>query len=124
MAAVLIFATELWQLPLAALAGSYAVLPPGGALPAGDLAQAVLTAVASGFALALQLAAPFVLAALVFNAALGLLARLVPSLQVFFVALPIQVLGGLALMALLVAGIAGAWLAALRSSLPAMLPGL
>lgn len=123
LAAVLIFATDLWQLPLGAIAGSYAVFPAGGALPAGDLAQAVTGAVGAGFALAVQLAAPFVLAALVFNAALGLLARLVPSLQVFFVALPIQVLGGLALMALLVGGVAAAWLAETRAVL-AQMPGL
>jgi flagellar biosynthetic protein FliR len=124
MAAVLVFATDLWQLPLAAIAGSYRVLPPGLAFPAGDAAALITGAVGAGFALALQLAAPFVLAALVFNGALGLLARLVPQLQVFFVALPIQVLGGLALLAMLLAGISASWVAAARGTISAMLPGL
>lgn len=124
LAAVLVFATDLWQLPLAALAGSYRLLPPGLAFPAGDAAALITGAVAGGFALALQLAAPFVLAALVFNGALGLVARLVPQLQVFFVALPVQVLGGLALLAMLLGGISTAWLAAARGTIAAMLPGM
>jgi flagellar biosynthetic protein FliR len=99
------------------------VFPAGGALPGGDLAQAITAAVAGGFTLAVQLAAPFLLAALVFNAALGLLARLVPSLQVFFVALPVQVLGGLVLMALLVGGVAAVWLTETRAAF-VQLPGL
>jgi flagellar biosynthesis protein FliR len=123
LAAVLIFATDLWQMPLAAIAGSYAVFPAGGALPGGDLAQAITEAVAGGFTLAVQLSAPFLLAALVFNAALGLLARLVPSLQVFFVALPVQVLGGLVLMALLVGGVVAVWMTETRAAFT-LLPGL
>lgn len=122
LAAVLVFATDLWLLPLSAIVGSYRVLPPGLAFPAGDAATLITQAVASGFVLAIQLAAPFLLAALVFNGALGLLARLVPQLQVFFVALPIQVLGGLGLLAMLIGGISASWLAAARSSISAMLP--
>jgi flagellar biosynthetic protein FliR len=124
LAAVLVFATDLWLLPLAALVGSYRVLPAGLAFPAGDAAQLILGAVAGGFLLSVQLAAPFIIAALVFNGALGLLARLVPQLQVFFVALPIQVLGGLALLALLLSGIAAAWISAARTAITATLPGL
>jgi flagellar biosynthetic protein FliR len=122
LAAVLVFATDLWLLPLAAIAGSYRLLPAGLAFPAGDAAQLITQAVAGGFVLAIQLSAPFILAALVFNGALGLLARLVPQLQVFFVALPVQVLGGLVLLALLVGGIAAAWVGAARTALTAMLP--
>jgi flagellar biosynthetic protein FliR len=124
MAAVLVFATDLWLLPLAAIAGSYRLLPAGLAFPAEDAVQLILAAVAGGFALAVQLAAPFILAALVFNGALGLLARLVPQLQVFFVALPIQVLGGLALLALLLGGLAAAWVSAARAAIGTLLPGL
>lgn len=122
LAAVLVFATDLWVLPLAALAGSYRLLPAGLAFPAGDAAQLITQAVAGSFVLAVQLAAPFILAALVFNGALGLLARLVPQLQVFFVALPIQVLGGMVLLAMLIGGIAAAWVSAARTALTTLLP--
>lgn len=120
---LVLFATGLFMLPVAALAGSYAVLPPGGAFPAEAAAETVVIAVAASVALAFQLAGPFVLAAVVFQLALGLLSRLVPQMQVYFVALPLQLAGGLALLAALLAGLLAVWSAAMRSLL-AGLPGL
>jgi flagellar biosynthetic protein FliR len=106
-APVLILGSGLHQLPLRALVGSYGVWPPGG-LPADGIA-AVVGAVASGFELALRLAAPFLLASVVFHVALGLLGRLVPQVQVFMLAAPGQLLGGMVLLALLGTVILRAW---------------
>ena len=44
--------------------------------------------------------APFLVYGLVFAAAMGVLARLMPTLQVFFVATPAQLLVGLGLLAI------------------------
>ena len=122
-APVLILSTGLWALPVAALLGSYGLVPPGHLLPVADSAEAAMNAVAEAFGLALRLAAPFVVASVVWQVALGLLARLVPQLQVYFVSIPGQIAGGLALMGLLAAGIANAWLDVVRESY-ARLPGL
>jgi flagellar biosynthetic protein FliR len=122
-APVAIMAAGLHALPLAALEGSYHVIPPGLALPGGDAAQAVVQAVGTSFALALRLAAPFVVAAIVWNVALGLLAKLVPQLQIYFAAMPAQILGGILLVGLLSAAVLSAWLGELRSGFAA-LPGL
>jgi flagellar biosynthetic protein FliR len=99
--AVLVLSTGLWALPLRALAESYAVLPAGDPFPAGAAAGAMAAAGAASLELALRLAAPFVVAGVVMNVALGLLARLTPQVQTFFVAVPGQILAGLALLALL-----------------------
>jgi flagellar biosynthetic protein FliR len=99
------------------------VVPAGTLLPAADSAAAAVSAVANCFSLALRLAAPFLLAGIVWQAALALLARLVPQMQVYFIALPGQILGGLALLALLVAALFGAWQDQAGASLAA-LPGL
>lgn len=122
-APVLILSSGLHALPLAALAGSYAVLKPGTSLSGGDAAEEVLVAVAESFSLALRLAAPFVLASIVWNVALGLLTRLVPQLQVFFTAMPGQILGGFILLSLLAGTILAAWSEAARTMLTT-LPGL
>lgn len=122
-APVAIMAAGLHALPLAALEGSYHVIPAGLALPGGDAAQAVVQAVGTSFALALRLAAPFVVAAIVWNVALGLLAKLVPQLQIYFAAMPAQILGGILLVGLLSAAVLSAWLGELRSGFAA-LPGL
>jgi flagellar biosynthetic protein FliR len=122
-APVLILATGLHRLPLAALAGSYRLIPPGVLLPAGDTAEQVTGAVAEAFALALRLAAPFVLAGILWHIAMGLLARLVPRLQIYFAAMPGQIIGALALLVLLTGALLGTWQSALQSGL-ARLPGL
>ena len=119
---VLILSTGLYALPLSALAGSYVVFPAGGMVAPGDLADTAVRAVSASFGLALRLAAPFVLIGLVWQVALGLLARLVPQIQVYFTALPGQVLGGLALLSVLGAPILRAWLEAVQSGFAA-LPG-
>ena len=120
---VLVLGTGLWALPVMALAGSYALVPPGHLLPVADGAAAAVNAAAEAFALALRLAAPLVIASVVWQAGLGLLARLVPQLQVYFAAIPGQIVGGLALLALLATGIVETWSAAARDGFAA-LPGL
>lgn len=123
LAVLLVMATGLHALPLRALAESYAVMPAGAPFPAGAAAEAMAQAGADSLSLALRLAAPFVLGAVVLNVALGLLARLAPQVQTFFVAVPGQILAGLALLGLLAPPMIAAFAEALRASF-ATLPGL
>ena len=118
---VLILATGLHALPLAALVGSYQVIPAGSLLPAGDTALNIVAAVGACFALALRLAAPLLVAGLVWQVALGLLSRLVPQLPINAAAPPAQLLGGLLLLGLLATLVLAAWreqAAALFAQLP------
>ena len=101
----LIFATNLHHLAIAAIEGSYTLIPPGAALPTSDMAQLAIRLVSGAFALGLQLAAPFIVFGFVVSAAIGLLARLMPLMQVFFVAMPINILAGFFLMMLLMGSI-------------------
>ena len=123
MAPVLVLSTGLYGLPLSALAGSYQVLPPGTLMPAGPLAESVQQAVTATFGLSIRLAAPFLLAGILVQAGLGLLARLVPQLQVYTVAVPGTILGGFVLLGLLAAPLLAAWSEALTAAW-SMLPGL
>jgi flagellar biosynthesis protein FliR len=106
---LVILVSNLYTLLLTALAGSYRVIPPGTLLPAADGAAAAVSAVAQCFALALRLAAPFLLASIVWHVAIGLVARMVSRMQVYFVSLPGQIVGGLLLLAMVSAGILRAW---------------
>lgn len=98
---VLIFATNLHHLAIGAIHGSYVIIPPGGALPYGDMAQEAINIVSGTFALGLELAAPFLVFGFAVNVAIGMLGRLVPQIQVFFVAQPINILAGFFVMMLL-----------------------
>lgn len=104
-----VLAAGLHALPLAALKASYALIPPGGGFAMADAAEMMRRAVAGSLGLALQLAAPFVLAAVLVHAALGLFSRLVPQVQVYFLALPAQLLAGIGLLAALIALVLPAW---------------
>jgi len=81
---------------------SYDVFPPGQAMAAADLSEWGLARVAAAFSLAFSLAAPFVIASVLYNLMLGVINRAMPQLMVAFVGAPVITFGGLAL--LMVAG--------------------
>lgn len=95
----LLFVTGLDHMALKSLVGTYAVIAPGVLPPMGDVANFISRTVADSVVLSIQLAAPFLVYGVVFAVGLGLLARLMPALQVFFVATPLQLLGGIAILA-------------------------
>jgi len=116
-ATVLLLSTGLYALPLRALVESYAVLPAGGALPVRLQVAALAGAVADSLLLALRLAAPLLVAGVLGQFTLGLLARLAPQVQVFTVAAPGQILAGLLLLGLLLPSLLAVWLSAAREGL-------
>ncbi len=122
-APALVLSSGLYTLPLYALGASYQLVRPGAGLPTGPMADSIQGAVSAAFALSVQLASPFILAGLLVQGGLGLLARLVPQLQVFSAAVPGQILGGVVLLGLLAEPILATWGTSLRGAWSA-LPGL
>jgi flagellar biosynthetic protein FliR len=108
-APVMVLASGLYAVPIEALAHSYDVLPAGHPLAMADGSLLAVRLLGRCFALAVQLAGPFILAGTVWHVALGLLGRLVPQLQFYFAAMPGQIAGGLAMLALLAGGVIGVW---------------
>lgn len=102
---VLIFVSDLHHLMLRAVVGSYDRFPAGTMLPTDGFAEAVTAAVAASMVIGLQLSAPFLVVALVYNVGLGLLGRLMPQLPVFFFGMPIQISFQIWAMALTISGI-------------------
>ena len=77
---------------------SYDIFPPGQ-LPGAELLSSWgLSRIAQAFALAFMLAAPFVIASLIYNVALGVINRAMPQLMVAFVGAPAITAGGLILL--------------------------
>ena len=98
----MIFATDLHHVLLAALSDSYVLFAPGALPRFGDMSELMTTTLSSAFALGLQLAAPFILFGLVFYVGAGVLNRLMPQAQVFFMLMPANLLLGLLLLMLTV----------------------
>ncbi len=114
---VLIFATDLHHLALAATYDSYMVFPLDAPLMFDDAAQMAIQTVAKAFSIGIQMSAPFIVFGLVFNLGAGILARLMPALQVFFLLMPANIFAGLALFALLLTMMMGLYLSAFENHL-------
>ncbi len=107
---VLIFATDLHHVALAATYDSYMVFPLDAPLMFDDAAQMAIRTVASAFSIGIQMAAPFIVFGLVFNLGAGILARLMPALQVYFLLMPANIFIGLGLFAMLLTMMMGWYL--------------
>lgn len=104
----LIFATDMHYLFLGAIRDSYFLFHPGATLPVRDAALMAVETFAGTFKVGIQIAAPFIAFGLVFYLGLGVLARLMPQIQIFFVAMPANIMIGFLLLAL-VLGSTMAW---------------
>ncbi|SLN76825.1 flagellar biosynthetic protein FliR [Oceanibacterium hippocampi] len=88
---VLIFVTDMHHLFIMGAAESYRTFPPA-ALPAmGDFAGLASDLVAGSFRLGVQISAPFIVYGLTLYIGAGLINRLMPQVQVFFVMMPLQI---------------------------------
>lgn len=96
----LLLLTDSEHIMLRALADSYRLFTPGQPILLGDMAQTMVETMSSSFSIGARLAAPLLVFSLMFNVTLGIINRMVPQVQVFFVGLPIQVLGGMAVLAI------------------------
>ena len=106
----LIFVTDLHHLAISAIGASYTTMPPGMPPDTGDAASLILRTLASSFSLAVKIAAPFAVFAIVFNVGLGMLARMMPALQIFFLAMPVSVMFGMLLLAAVIGVMMGGFL--------------
>jgi flagellar biosynthesis protein FliR len=106
----LLFATDSHHLVIAALNDSYKIFGPGESMPSGDVASLATRAFAAAFKIGLQLSAPFLVFGLVFNIGLGVLARLMPQMQVYFVGAPLSILAGFLILAAVLAAMMGTFL--------------
>ena len=115
-------------LALAALAGlhtefaaymlqTYGLVPVGLLIGADVVADLGLRAVGHIFALGFTLAAPFVIASLLYNVTLGVINRAMPQLMVSFVGAPAITAGGLVLLLICAPVILQTWLGAFDAAL-------
>jgi flagellar biosynthetic protein FliR len=106
----LLFATDSHHLVIAALNESYRIFSPGEMIQSGDVAELATRAFAAAFKIGMQLSAPFLVFGLVFNIGLGVLARLMPQMQVYFVGVPLSIMVGFLIFALVITAMMGTFL--------------
>ena len=118
----LVFATDLHHLVIAALDDSYTLFQPGEIPLLGDVAALTTRTVAAAFRIGIQLSAPFVVFALLFNLGLGILSRLMPQMQVFFIGLPLSILIGFLILLLVVGAMMSLFLGSVEDVLRELAP--
>jgi flagellar biosynthetic protein FliR len=101
---LLMFLTDLHHLLLHAVVDSYNVFTPGVLPPLGDLSEVMVRGAANAFQLGVEMAAPFIVLGTVFFITLGVIGRLVPQLQLLFVVQPLQIVGGLCALGVVLTG--------------------
>ncbi len=95
LAMVIFMVTNAHHLFLRAVAESFRLIPPLGAHYSGAAAWTVVDLSGSMFVIAVQVGAPVVVVLMLTSIALGIMARTVPQMNVFFVAAPANVVVGL-----------------------------
>lgn len=96
----MLFTTNMHHLMIVALVDSYALFVPGAALPIGDFSETASRLVAQSFLIGFQISLPIIIIGTVIYVAMGLMARLMPQIQIFFIALPVQIVVGFSILAI------------------------
>ncbi len=89
-ASVLLFSTNMHHLLITAIVESYDLFPYASIPNTGSMAQIIAGAVSASFEIGVKMAAPFFVITLLMYVGLGVLARLMPQVQVIMVAMPLQ----------------------------------
>ena len=108
---MLLFATNLHHMLIYGIVSSYQAFPASEGIPlAGGMAQIIAKAVSDSFAIGFYMAAPFIIVALFLYIAMGVLGRLMPQIQVFLIALPLQLTLGAIVFFMVISAMMLFWL--------------
>lgn len=98
VAIVAVFVVGMHHLILRAAVESYQLFQPGRALIPADHVRLFVDILQRAFYVGLQMAAPFFVFSILFQTSLGVMARMSPQMNVFFIAMPLQIFLGIAMI--------------------------
>ncbi|NBX04159.1 MAG: flagellar biosynthetic protein FliR [Alphaproteobacteria bacterium] len=91
-ALVLLFATDLHHLMLRGLADSYTLFLPGKFPNVAEFSNHAVQSMSAAFRMAMQMSAPHLIIGLIIYLAAGIIAKLMPNIQIFFIMMSPQLL--------------------------------
>lgn len=91
---VLLFTTDLHHMMLRGVTESYAIFVPGKFPPLGEFVGSIAHTVSDVFTMAVQIAAPLIITGTLLFLGAGVISRLMPTVQIFFVITAPQLLLG------------------------------
>lgn len=118
----LIFLADLHHLALVGIVQSYVLFGINDPIPIGDFTEFAVSSAAQAFSVAIQISAPFMVFGLIFYLGLGILSRLMPQLQIFMIAMPVNIVGGFLLLAAMLSALMTLYIDHVRTVLMQLLP--
>lgn len=88
---IVLMATNMHYMLFYGLVESYKIFPVGTFPLAGNMAEMMASAVGASFLVGVQIAAPFIIVGMLIYIGMGILSRLMPQVQVFMLAVPLQI---------------------------------
>lgn len=98
IALTIIFVTDLHHLMISAVVDSYTLFPVGKELPVDNFSQFLSETINKSFIMGFKIGSPFIAFVIVFYSGMGLVSRLMPQLNIFFLSLPLQIYLGVGLL--------------------------
>lgn len=112
----LLFVTNLHHYMIASIVDSYQLFPALVKAPEMQpILEVVARTVSAAFRIGVQLAIPFLIVGTVVQAAFGLMGRLMPQIQIYFLALPVQILLSLVILTMVLSAGMIYWLQGFES---------
>ena len=92
MGLTMIFVTDMHHLFIEGTFATYRLFPVGAVPDFGSISMLITDFVQQSFLLGFQMSAPFLVFGITFYMGIGLINRLMPQVQIFFVAMPLQII--------------------------------
>ena len=108
---LLIFETNLHHLLFLGIVESYELFPLGAIPDVGSMADLMARYVSTSFMIGVKIATPFLIMTLLIYVGMGVLSRLMPQIQVFILALPMQILISIMLLMIVISAAMLYWVA-------------
>lgn len=99
-AACILFTLDIHHLMIRGLLESYTLFPMGQMPDSGSMAEVVVRTVLHAFDIAVQMSAPLLITILILYVSMGVLSKLMPQLQIFMIAMPVQIMLSLLILIL------------------------
>ena len=107
---LLLFTTDLHHLMILGIVRSYDIFPIGKIPDVAGMSELLTNAVAGAFLVGIQITAPFLVLILLLYIGMGIMSKLMPQVQVFMIAVPVQIYLALVTLALVISGMLLVWL--------------
>jgi flagellar biosynthesis protein FliR len=120
---MLLFATNMHHLLIMGVVESYQMFPVGEFPDTGSMAEVIIKTVSASFAIGIKITAPFIVLTFLIYVGMGVLSRLMPQIQVFMIALPLQILLSLVMIIFVLWAMMFEWLRQFETAMTYFLSG-